>query len=356
MEGTVEARTDSISSQRDESGDADIAAARRRALQVVERYSIHPSGYLAINEETMHFTVDGLEGMIAYRPQGGYLFQFGGVIGPQHAQPVLLREFRAMAQRDGKRVCAVELRTEDIELYREAGFTINQFGSSYSLDLTRFTDAGTRFMKMRNKIKRARRAGIVVSELGGDVARTQQAWDRLDDLSERWLKTKGRHAKMLRFLIGEVGTPNDLQRRIFVAEREDQLVGFISYVPAYGRFAGVMHDLSRRVREAPPGTMELINVTALQRFQSEGINYLNFGLTPFSGLSDQVDNIEGRSTVVSRVLKLLAKHGQSVYPADSQVRYKLKWQPQTITPEYVAFDGGFRWSCMWQLLMLTRAI
>jgi phosphatidylglycerol lysyltransferase len=333
-----------------------VQAGQRVSRETVARFADHPSGYLTVNPEMRHFTAPGIEGFIAYRPFGGVLFQFGGVFAAPADQPRLLEQFRALARRMKKRICAVQIRPADLPLYEQSGFCINQFGASYTLGLAGFKTSGTRFMKMRNKISQARKSGITVCELGVDAPRTRESWQALHSITEAWLPSKGRHAKLLEFLVGELGEPEDVNRRVFIAHKDGRPIAFITYVPSYGRFAGMMHDLSRRNPEAPPGVMELINVTAIERFKCEGIPYLNFGLTPFFGLTPETDCIPGRSKAVSWLLGLLAKYGQAIYPAQSQVNYKLKWNPETIVPEYVAFEGGFRWSMAVRLLLITRAI
>jgi lysylphosphatidylglycerol synthetase-like protein (DUF2156 family) len=326
------------------------------SLGMLARYANHTSAYLAMNQETRHFTSQGVEGFIAYRSTPRVLFQFGGVFAPPVNREVLLRDFLAMAKRVGKHVCVVQIIAEDIDLYRSAGFCINQLGSSYTLDLKRFKIAGTRFMKMRNKIARASKAGVKVVELGVDAPRTDEAWVALKLVSNAWLHSKGRYTKMIEFMVGELGIPADLNRRVFVAQRDNQIIAFITYVPTYGTYAGVLHDLSRRLPDASPGVMELINFTAIQRFQAEGIEYLNLGFTPFTNLSEGSDNVEGRSRTVAYLVRMLARYGQTIYPAEAQVQYKLKWNPHIIMPEYVAFHDRFRWSSLWHLLLLTRVI
>lgn len=329
---------------------------KRGDIEVLARYADHPSAYYAMNKETDHFMSANVDGLIAYRPSGKVLFQFGGVFAPPAAQATLLDEFCVMAKSAKKHVCAVQIRGQDLPLYQQAGFRINQLGASYVLDLKRFTVSGTRFMKMRNKIARASKAGVTVAELGVDAPRSEESWAVLKRVTEEWLHNKGCHKKLIEFMVGELGEVGDLQRRVFVAQLEKRVVGFISYVPAYGTFAGLLHDLTRRLPEAPPGVMELINATAIKRFQSEGIAYLNLGFTPFTGLSTDVDCLAGRSQTVSWLVRMLAQYGKALYPAKSQAEYKLKWQPLIITPEYIAFADRFRWYDCWRFLLLTRAI
>ncbi len=316
----------------------------------------HPSAFLALNKGTQHFRAANLPGFIAYREAGRYLFQLGSVYAPPESRAALLQEFCAKAARERRSICALQLRGPDVAIYEQAGFHVNQLGLSYSLELATFQTAGTRFMKMRNKIARARASGLKIVELGVDVPRTRAVWDQLYAVTESWLSSKGRHVKELDFMIGEIGQPTNTFRRVFAAMDGDRVVGFICYVPCYGEYRGYMHDLSRRTRDAAPGVMELVNISAIERFKAEGVAYLNFGFTPFIGLSGETDNAPSRSAVVSWVVKMLAKHGKAIYPASSQAEYKMKWNPRRIEPEYLAFQGSFRFGYLWKLLLLTRAI
>jgi lysylphosphatidylglycerol synthetase-like protein (DUF2156 family) len=294
--------------------------------------------------------------LIAYRPCGGWLFQLGSVFAPAAERARLLEAFRAFARREGKNVCALQLRPEDAELHRAAGFRVNQLGTSFTVDLSRFQTKGSRFMQLRNKVKRARREGIVVAELGVDRARSAAIDEQLERLTAEWLRSKGRFKKLLDFMVGEIGGAHDAERRTFVALEGDEVKAFITYVPAWGKLAGFMHDLSRRRPDAPPGVKELVNMTAIERMKSEGVPHLHFGLTPFVGCGGETDRLPGRSVAVSWLLAKLARHGSLVYPAQSQAAYKLKWDPTILVPEYFAFEGRFRLGCLFRLLLLTRSI
>ncbi|HZV01265.1 MAG TPA: DUF2156 domain-containing protein [Planctomycetota bacterium] len=325
-------------------------------FEVLAEYSDHPSAFLALNKETRHFTTPTTRGLIAYRPCGGWFFQMGSVFAPEEDRGRLLEAFRAFARLEGKRICALQLRPEDAELYRASGFRVNQLGTSFTVDLAKFQTKGTRFMQLRNKVKRARREGLEVVELGADRPRTPGIEAQLARLTDEWLRSKGRFKKLLDFMVGELGGEHEDARRTFVALKGDDVHAFVTYVPVWGRLKGVMHDLSRRRPDAPPGAMELINVTAIERFQQEGLGHLNFGLTPFVGCGEETDRIPGRSAAVSWLLAKLARHGSVVYPAQSQAAYKMKWDPTILVPEYFAFEGRFRLGCLFRLLVLTRSI
>jgi lysylphosphatidylglycerol synthetase-like protein (DUF2156 family) len=208
-------------------------------------------------------------------------------------------------------------------------------------------------MKLRNKIKRARAAGLRTLEVGTDpgLLRSAATFARLSQVSEGWLRKKGK--KELAFMIGELGEPADTRRRIFaVLDTAEQIQGFITYVPASGERPGYLHDLTRRAPTAPPGTMELCNAEAIAQLQREAVAYLHFGFTPFV-----VDAPEG--PYASRGLawgrRLLGKYGRAIYPAQSQIDYKLKWGPQIIEPELLA-ARPLSLRALIDLLVVTRSI
>jgi lysylphosphatidylglycerol synthetase-like protein (DUF2156 family) len=321
--------------------------------KLIARHSDHPSIDLAFNAGNRYFSVPGLEGLIVYRERGGVLYQFAGPIASPRDRDLLLQRFVDFAERAGRRVFAVQLRAEDVERYRGLGFRLNQMGSSFSLRLGSFSLRGHAFMRMRNKLKQPQRAGIEIVELGRELDVSDAVRARLAAITALWLRSKGRHVKLLEFLVGENDSIDRAGSRCFAARRAGEIIAYITYVPSYGRHRGMMHDLTRRLPDAPPGTMELINYTALMRFQEEGIENLNFGFTPFVGMDREVD---GYSPAVSRVMRFLAEHGSAIYPARAQEAYKSKWQPTSIEPEYMAFRGRFRAAYLWHLLRVTRAV
>ncbi|MEU3251040.1 DUF2156 domain-containing protein [Streptomyces sp. NPDC006997] len=316
-------------------------------LDTLAAHSDNPSSFLALNSGNEYFRDDRFDGACAYRRSGRYVLQFGGPFtAPEHRAELLT----SFAEHAGRRLVAVQLQREDAELYARHGFTVNQIGASYAVDLARFTLRGSTFVRLRNKISRARRAGLQVAELrpGDDPA-------DLDALDDRWLRDKGRHVKELRFLVGQRTGPLQEHRRLFVGRIDGQAVGYINYSPVYGSRPGWLHDLSRRVPDAPPGVMEALNATVVEQFTGEGAGWLHFGFTPFTGL-DQEHELPGASRMFTRFTRLLAEHGTAIYPAASQLEYKEKWAPHAVLPEYLAFLGKPRLGAVWQLLRATNAV
>ncbi|MGV9674160.1 bifunctional lysylphosphatidylglycerol flippase/synthetase MprF [Nocardia sp. NPDC003482] len=301
------------------------------AVEVLRAHGDNPSAFLALNRDKERFTVPGIDGFVAYRRVGRYRVQFGGPFAAPPDRERLLAAFLADTRAARRRAMAVQVGADDAELYAAQGFSVNQLGASYALELRDWSLSGKRFVRLRNKISRARRAGLRVEEVD---ATTYAA--ALAAIDERWLAGKG--AKPLTFTVGEIGGPAQAWRRLFLGLIDDEPIGYISYAPAYGSRPGWLHDLSRRVPQAPPGVMEAINLTAVERFRESGSPWLHFGFTPFTGLAEEFRTTSA-SGPATALLRAVQDRGGLLYPAHSQLDYKLKWFPSVTIPEYVAFRG-----------------
>lgn len=305
------------------------------ALDAIARYPYadNPSSFLAVNEGNSYLHLPQVPGVIVYRPTGRYLVQFGGPFAPKEARPALLRAFLDLAAGQGREIVAIQLQGADAPEYLDEGFTVNQIGGSYALRLDTFSLRGTAFMQLRNKIARAMRSGLEVSEA------ELPAWHAaMKELDTGWLGAKG-GARPLDFLVGQYGGRYQHLRRLFVGVHGARLIGYISYSPVYGSRPGWMHDLSRRQPDSPPGVMEAINKVAIEKFQAEGVPWLHFGYTPFSALSAAAE-FPGYSRAFHWCMKELWANGGHIYPAQTQYAYKDKWRQDVILPEYIAFQHG----------------
>lgn len=317
----------------------------------------HPSGWLALSPRNARFRREGAPGFVAYREQGKHLVVFGGAHAPEDARRPLVEAFLAHAAERRRRVVAVQLRAAQAALWGALGFTCNRFGASYGLAIAAHGLGGAARVKLRQKVRRAEKLGLRALELGVDRPRDAAAFERLQAISAAWLAEKGKPE--LDFMIGELGAPEATRRRVFVVVEPtpagERWVGFISYVPALGTRAGWLHDLTRRVPDAPPGTMELCNHVAVERFRAEGAGWLHFGFTPFLLPPDAPPELPGASRVAAWVLGLLGRWGSAVYPAADQVRYKQKWAPDLVETEWLAFRP-LSLRAIWDLLVVTRSV
>ncbi|MFJ5271736.1 phosphatidylglycerol lysyltransferase domain-containing protein [Streptomyces sp. NPDC088358] len=333
------------------------ALADPEAYAMLRRHGSHSSAFLAMNSGNRRFRIHGVDGFVPYREAGRrHLFQLGGPVCAVEEQPLLLGALLARAEQEKRRVTAVQLSRAQAALHARHGFTVNQFGASFSIALDGYGLGGQRMVKVRNMVNRAHREGVSAAEVPAGEREGEWTATALDAVDAAWLRAKGRHVKELEFLIGERGGPGAPHRRLFTAVHEGRTVGYVSYSPVFGERAGWLYDLTRRMPDAPPGTVELLFATALRRFQEEGSGWLHLGFTPFVQLAPGGDAPGPTSRPLHRCVELLAARGRAVYPAAAQESFKLKWRPQLVEPEYLAFQGGVSPGAVWRLMRLTKSV
>lgn len=242
-----------------------------QAYEMLRRHGSHSSAFLALNSGNRRFHADGVDGFVPYREGGRrHLFQLGGPVCAVADQERLLAALLDRAGSERRRVAAVQLSSAGAELHARNGFVVNQFGASFSIALDGYSLGGQRMVKVRNMVNRARREGVSAAEVPAGERDGATVTGALDTVDAAWLRAKGRHVKELEFLIGERGGPGAPHRRLFTAVYEGRTVGYVSYSPVFGERSGWLYDLTRRLPDAPPGTVELMFATALRQFQDEG--------------------------------------------------------------------------------------
>ncbi|MHB6911223.1 bifunctional lysylphosphatidylglycerol flippase/synthetase MprF [Streptomyces sp. DB-54] len=321
-----------------------------RVHHAVSAYGDNPSGFLALSSQNSSFHASDTPGVIVYRTSGPFLVQFGGPFAPADRAAELLDRFVEFAVAQNRTVVTVQVQEPETGLYASRGFTVNQVGASYAVDLARFTLRGSRFMQLRNKVARAARAGLTVVE--GSLEQWAEGVAAVD---RAWLGSKGEQAKELEFLVGECGGASQAHRRLFLGLMDKKVVGYISYSPAYGSRPGWLHDLSRRLPDDSPGIMETLNKTAIETFLAEGAQWLHFGFTPFTSLSPEHEK-PGASPAFTWFMHWMWENGGAVYPAQSQLAYKRKWAPHLVLPEYIAFQGPARASGLIHVFKASNAV
>lgn len=333
-----------------ETAGSPLTGDQQYALEMLQKYAENPSGFLTLNDGNRYFRDPDVDGVICYRPVGRYWIQFGGPIAGAADRGELLDRFRLAARRAKRRVAAVQIPQGDAGLYAERGLRVSQLGMSYAVSLAGFSLRGKKFVKLRNKISRAGRVGAEPAEVG-----LHRHEAELAEIDRAWLRSKGRFAKELEFMVGEVGGAVQGMRRLFLARVDGRPVAYISFSPVYGERPGWLHDLSRRLPDSPPGVMELINSFAIEKFRSEGAAWLHFGFTPFTGL-DGRHGLPTANPRIDRLFRLLARRGGFLYPAQSQLEYKMKWNPDYLVPDYIAYEGWASPSMVFSLAAVTNLI
>jgi phosphatidylglycerol lysyltransferase len=149
----------------------------------------------------------------------------------------------------------------------------------------------------------------------------------------QWLESKG--LPPLHFMVEPEILSRLDHRRIFVAERGSEVLGFIILSPVGNRNGWLFEQFPHKPG-APNGTVELMIDTAMRELAADGCEYATLGLSP---LSTRAEVAPFHNPLWLRILLTwLRKHGKRFYNFEGLDAFKAKLQPQRWEPVFAICD------------------
>ena len=142
-----------------------ILTAELDLIETLKNSDCHHLAIVANNPQTALFKAAQGRGQMPYKIQGGYIFTIGGILAPKEKKAEVYQEFTEFAHGIGKKIVFLYPTADALEILQPLNYSINQLGSSYSINLQQFSFTGKKHATMRNKISKARRQGLVVEEI-----------------------------------------------------------------------------------------------------------------------------------------------------------------------------------------------
>ena len=311
----AKARTDTIS--------RDVERARRLALQ----FGWNAMAYQIVNEGILHWFSPSCDAVVGYVRTHGVFLVVGAPICEHARLADVLAEWEQFVCERAARVCYFGAAGRVFEiLHGQADYSTVLLGAQPTWDPARWHEIPAATASLRSQIHRARNKGVLVTEFTPDQA---TADPRLRICLEHWLRTRG--LPTLHFLV-EPHTLHDLRgRRIFVAERGAQVVGFINASPVAARHGWLVEQFVRG-DGAPNGTIELLLDVMMRAVAADGAEYVTMGLVPLhEGTQLRPDE---NPAWLSVLLAATRVHGRRFYNFRGLERFKTKFRPHDWEPIY----------------------
>ena len=304
-----------------------LSPAVDRARSLVLRHGWNAMAYQILNPGMrLWFSADG-EGVAGYVCAGNYRVVAGAPICPPERLAETAAELAADTRRAGQRLCYFGAQDRLHHLMAERGpASALLLGAQPVWDPRHWHTILAGKASLRAQLARARNKGVVVQP---GPAADRPALQRC--LTE-WLRTRG--LPPMHFLVEWNLLPRLLDRRLFVAEREGQAIGFLIASPIPRRDGWLIEQIIRG-RAAPNGTTELLLDTAIRALAAEGAGYVTLGLAP---LSRAVAQHPVPPWPVRLLLAWVRVHGQRFYNFEGLENFKRKFQPEGWEPIYAVTD------------------
>jgi phosphatidylglycerol lysyltransferase len=249
--------------------------------------------------------------------------------------PDVVDEFEKDSAVLGLRVCyfASEARLESV-IAKRTGYAITQLGAQPVWNPKALVEKMAGKSSLRGQLNRAFHKGLIVEEWDASKATGNQA---LKKLLDDWLSTRG--LPSLHFLV-EPETLSSLEdRRVFVALRDEEAVGFLNASPIPGRNGWLVEQFVRG-HDAPNGTVELMLHRAAEVFAEESYEYLTLGLSPLTQQAQT--SLPEASGTIKFLLRWARAHGKRFYDFEGLEFFKTKFEPEYWEPIYaISYEPKF---------------
>ncbi|MDD3339060.1 MAG: DUF2156 domain-containing protein [Lachnospiraceae bacterium] len=308
------------------------AQEKDKVRRLVCKYGQNPGSYLTLEEDKSIYFGQKVEGVIPYGIVGDVMVVNGDPICAPENFEKLLTEFHQFCDKNIYSCVFLSITDAFLPIYKKMGYGTVKCGEEPQFDVQGYSLKGGKAAKVRAEYNHAVKAGVTVLEYAPTKQKDPAIEAEFDRITNEWLD--GKKSGELVFTLGNVGFDAPMDKRYFYALNEaGKLVGFVVYVP-FGGMTGYMADVTRRSKDAPRGVMEMINVTAIEKFREEGIAWLSMGLAPLA----HMDEGEDKDELASKLLGYVYEHLNGFYGFKDLFRAKEKYNPTVWKPGYFAFD------------------
>ncbi|HET7621399.1 MAG TPA: DUF2156 domain-containing protein [Gemmatimonadaceae bacterium] len=285
------------------------------------RYGWNATAYQILNPGISHWFSERGDAVVGYVPSGHVLVVAGAPVCSLARIADVATEFRDFARSAGQKVCYFGAGERLESIYRRDGeHSIVGLGAQPSWDPAGWPTIVAGKASLRAQLNRARNKGVSVSLWTPD--RAHNAPELRSRLAE-WLAT--RRLPTLHFLVEPETLDRLSDRRVFVAERHDRVVGFLVASPVPARSGWLIEQIIRG-HGAPNGTAELLIDSAMRALAAEGARYITLGLAPLSRHSsyDRLPN----PLWLRVTLRWTRAHGRRFYNFEGLDAFKSKFEPE----------------------------
>ncbi len=304
---------------------APLGDPQERARELVFRFGWNPTAYQILNPDIdLWFAPDG-EAVVGYLRRFHTRVAAGAPICEEHRLTEVASLFEQDAAANGESVCWFAATPRLLEAIAKAPpRAVLAIGAEPVWNPVGWTDILAKNSSLRAQLNRARNKKAAVSEWPTERAANDPNLQRCMD---EWLS---HHAlPTLHFLTEPVTLDRLADRRVFVAESKEKVVGFLVLTPIPSRNGWLVEQIVRG-KDAPNGAAELMVDAAMRALAADGYTYITLGLAPLTGRGNIP--LPPPPLWLQLGLKWARLHGSRFYNFEGLDAFKAKFKPDSWEP------------------------
>jgi phosphatidylglycerol lysyltransferase len=304
------------------------ASERSRARQLVREYATDALAYFSLQDGRLYFFNDANTAFLSYRVWGNVALVGGDPVGPEDCFTELIVSFVEFALANGLEPCFLGVSARTLSLYSALGLGTLKIGEEAVIELERF-DPDALKRKVRRAVRHVSDLGITaVTYRRGDVP--PHILRQIRMISREWVRTKGGSERGFSMTLGRIPRASDADCELVVAQRGDEVLGFLSFAPVY-RVHSWSLDSMRRRPDSPNGLMEFLVIRASESYRARGCKTVSLNFATLSNASDDIG-----SRAVDETRRFLFERLSAYYQLKSLYQFNDKFGPRW-SSRYLAY-------------------
>jgi phosphatidylglycerol lysyltransferase len=289
-----------------------------RAKSLTQQYGNSALDFFKTYSDKFIFAPSEINAYISYRVNRNFAVVLENPVAKNSEEmKKCMLSFSKYCYENGLKEIYYRVPKESLPVYNEMSKKSLFLGQEGVIDLDFFSLEGGEKKSIRNALNKIKEQGYTTH------VNTPPLRDgliqKLKAVSDEWLKLTEREEIIFSqgmFVEKEIKE----QTVISVENSEEKIIAFLNVIPDYVKNEGT-YDLLRKTADAPNGIMDYILVELFKHFKANGIQYVNLGFAPMSGLDDP-------HTFTEKSMKFAYEKIRSFSHYKGQRDYKDKFNPR----------------------------
>jgi phosphatidylglycerol lysyltransferase len=254
-----------------------------QAIKMVELYGRSPLDYFKTYSDKQIFSPPDTNAFISFKVSRSFAVVLEDPVAADKKEMVkCIALFGKFCYENGLKDIYYRVPKESLDIYKIFSKRSLFIGQEGIVDLNTFTLEGGEKKSIRNALNKITEQGYVTKIHNPPLK--DGLIQQLKAVSNEWLELSEREEIVFSqgmFVEKEIKQ----QVVITVGNNEEKIIAFLNIIPDYAKNEGT-YDLLRKTKDAPNGIMDYIIVEMYKYFRSKGIQYVNLGFAPMSGIND----------------------------------------------------------------------
>ncbi|MBW8684416.1 phosphatidylglycerol lysyltransferase domain-containing protein [Chitinophaga rhizophila] len=263
-------------------------AAVEKAHYYLSQYGSSSMDHFKVGDDKLLFVSDEYQGFIAYRIASSFAIVLEEPVCAEDVKLPLLQAFEKQCRTMGLRPAFYRVDEQSMYYFEHLRKKRLLIGQEGIVDVTAFTLSGKDKKSLRNGLNSLSAKGYTttIHTAPLPIALVQE----LKEVSDEWLAQY--EVKEMTFSQGLFDTEDIREQDVItVTDPTGKIAAFLNIIPDYAP-GECTYDLIRKRTDAPGGCMDALIIALIQDAKDKGLQYLNLGLVPMSGIQEPQNTAE----------------------------------------------------------------